>query len=131
MSRQLPLFALPDPPPAAPTHGLRGHLAELVDCGFSLPDALALHAHYAGLNVHIPHHAPDHHPLVAALGRPAADHLCRLAAGRNLSIPLQPYRPDHLAALVRRDLDAGHHRHTIARRYRITDRTITLISGRP
>lgn len=128
---QLALFDLPEEPAVPQGHGLRGCLGALVETGLPLDLVLALHAHYPGLSVHIPHRCPDHHPLVQSLGRHGADALTRVAPGCTLQIPIQPYLPDHLAARVRADLDAGHHVHTIARRYRISERQVWRIGGRP
>lgn len=135
---QLRLFELPEPEEPADTgaaHGLRGCLAALVESGLSVETALALHRAYAGLAVHVPLRIPagaagDAHPLVEALGREGAEALCRLTGGHKLTVPKQPYEPRRLARLVRRDLDRGEHRHTIARRYGIHERTVWEIAGK-
>ncbi|AFL76207.1 Mor transcription activator family protein [Thiocystis violascens] len=114
-------------------HALRVDLADLprdlreIADLIGLPGALDLVDTWGGVRLYLPlaHHLPDHHALVARLGRDAAERLCERFGGADLAIPRA------LAALraARDRLICHEHAHgsparALALRYRLSERRV-------
>jgi DNA-binding NarL/FixJ family response regulator len=91
-----------------------------------LAAALRLAMDFGGRPLYIPKNEPgDDHPIVRAIGRPAALQLTRMFGSETIEIPLGPNTHDaQLSAKIRTRLAAGQSESKIARALRIHIRTV-------
>lgn len=108
---------------------LPASLRELVEV-IGLPAALALVEHWGGIRLWVPVELRDDHPLIARLGRDAAERLVQHYAGETISVP-------RCAAALRRMRDRRireRYQHetaaSLAREYGCTERWIWYVVSR-
>lgn len=109
-------------------NSLSGIPASLIDVAetLGLRVALKLLQHYAGIEIKVPKHPDDTHPIILALGREDGDALCSMLGGDMIYVPNRKKgaRTNVLALQT-----AGKSREEIARLLGISQRHVRRVAN--
>lgn len=87
--------------------------------------ALALLAHFEGLDLYFPHNPTPDHPIIKALGEKDGQAVCHHLAGETVTIPLRSAQKRK--ARIRELHHAGYSTARIAREMKMTQRWVRMV----